>query len=35
VFRAAGEAGTVPAPDSRAGDRTVQLITAAVAEGKR
>jgi len=35
VFLAAGEGGTVPAPGSPAGDRTVQLITAAVADDQR
>jgi dienelactone hydrolase len=35
VFLAGGEGGTVPAPDAAAGDRTVQLITAAVEEDER
>jgi dienelactone hydrolase len=32
VFLAPGDDGTVPAPDSAAGDRTVALITAAIAD---
>jgi hypothetical protein len=35
VFLAAGDGGTVPAPDSAAGDRTVQLITDAIAADER
>ena len=35
VFLAAGDGGTVPAPDAAAGDRTVQLITAAIADDER
>jgi dienelactone hydrolase len=35
VFLADGDGGTVPAPDAAAGDRTVQLITAAVADDER
>jgi dienelactone hydrolase len=35
VFLAAGDGGTVPATDSAAGDRTVQLITDAIAADER
>ena len=35
VFLAAGDGGTVPAPQAAAGDRTVQLITTAVADDER
>jgi dienelactone hydrolase len=35
VFLAAGDGGTVPAPDAAAGDQTVQLITVAVADAER
>jgi dienelactone hydrolase len=35
VFLADGDSGTVPSPDSRAGDRTVDLITTAIADDER
>ena len=35
VFLAGGDSGTVPSPDSPAGDRTVRLITTAIAADER